>query len=99
MSGPPSAPTRSSLRLSGHVAELLRLREGLQLLERLVLDLADPLARHVERATDLVERARVLPAQSVAELQHAALAVREVLEGLAQRLLGEDLGSAVVRRL
>src|SRR5437868_2837192 len=99
MSGPPSAPTRSFLRLSRHVAKLLRLGEALQLLQRLVLDLADPLARHVERAADLVERARVLPAEPVAQLEHAALAVGEVLQRLAQRLLGEDLRGALVRRL
>src|SRR4051794_10475349 len=81
------------------VAELLGLGEALQLLERLVLDLADALARHVERAPDLVERARVLAAQAVAELEDAALAVGEVLQRLAQRLLGEDLRGALVRRL
>jgi hypothetical protein len=83
----------------GDVAELLGLRERLQLLERLVLDLADPLARHVERAADLVERAGVLAAQAVAQLEDAALAVGEVLQRLAQRLLREDLGGALVRRL
>src|SRR3954452_1891604 len=84
---------------SGDVAELLGFGEALQLLQRLVLDLADPLARDVERAAHLVERARVFPAEPVAQLQHAALAVRQVLERLAQRLLGEDLGGAVVGRL
>src|SRR3954467_11380242 len=83
----------------GHVAQLLRLGERLKLLERLVLDLADALARDVERAADLVEGARVLAAQPVAELEHAALAVGQVLERLAQGFLGEDLGGAVVRRL
>src|SRR3954471_10828969 len=81
------------------VAELLGLGEALELLERLVLDLADALARHVERATDLVQRARVLPAQAVAQLEDAALAVGEVLQRLAQRFLGEDLGGALVRGL
>src|SRR5215217_7323096 len=81
------------------VAELLRLGEALELLQRLVLDLPDPLARDVEGAADLVERARVLPAQPVAELEHAALAVREVLERLAERLLREDLGGPLVRGL
>src|SRR4051794_32365151 len=81
------------------VAELLRLGEALQLLQRLVLDLADALARHVERAPDLVQRARVLAAQAVAELEDAALAVGEVLQRLAQRLLREDLGRALVRGL
>src|SRR5215213_8309481 len=83
----------------GDVAELLGFGEGLQLLQRLVLDLADALARDVERAPHLVERARVLSAEAVAELEHAALAVRQVLQRLAQRLLGEDLGGPLVRRL
>src|SRR5689334_13375097 len=96
MSGPPSAPTW--IRLS-HVAELLRLGQRLKLLERLVLDLPDPLARHVERAADLVERARMLAAEAVAQLEDAALAVAQVLQRLAQSLLGEDLGRALVRRL
>src|SRR3954452_6748142 len=82
-----------------HIAELLGLRERLQLLERLVLDLADALARDVERSPDLVERARVLPAEAVAQLEHPPLAIREVLERLTQRFLGEDLGGALVRGL
>src|SRR5689334_8373425 len=89
-------PARSPL---GDVAKLLRLGEALELLERLVLDLADALARDVERPPDLVERARVLAAEAVAQLEHAALAVGEVLQRLAQRLLGEDLRGALVRRL
>src|ERR687898_1337688 len=80
-------------------AQLLRLSQRLKLLERLVLDLADALAGDVEGPADLVERARVLAAQAVAQLEHAALAVGQVLERLAQRLLGEDLGGALVRRL
>src|SRR5215210_4294417 len=102
MTGPTSAracPRLSRVRPLRDVAELLGLRERLQLLQRLVLDLADALARHVERAPDLVERARVLPAEAVAQLEHAALAVGEVLQRLAQRLLRQDLGGALVRRL
>src|SRR5436309_6296726 len=83
----------------GYVAELLGLCERLELLERLVLDLPDALARDVEGAPDLVERAGVLPTQPVAQLEYAALAVGEVLERLAERLLGEDLRGTVVRRL
>src|ERR1035438_7292672 len=80
-------------------AGLLRLCEALQLLQRLVLDLADPLPRDVERASHLVERARVLAAEPVPQLEHAAFAVGQVLERLAQRLLGEDLGGALIWRL
>src|SRR3954447_21875240 len=94
---PRPAATRAA-RL-GNIAELLGFRKALQLLERLVLDLADPLARDVESAAHLVERARVLAAEPVAQLEHAALAVGEVLECLAERLLGQDLGCAVVRGL
>src|SRR5829696_3333697 len=95
MTGFTSAPSWRALNRVGtlcDVAELLGLRERLQLLQRLVLDLADALARHVERA-------RVLAAEPVAQLEHAPLAVGEVLQRLAQRLLGEDLGGALVRRL
>src|SRR5688572_17131659 len=81
------------------VAQLLRLGEALELLQRLVLDLPDALAGDVERPPHLVERARVLAAEPVAQLEHAPLAVGEVLQRLAQRLLGEDLGGALVRRL
>src|SRR3954447_12664535 len=90
------ADRASALR---HVAQLLRLGQRLELLQRLVLDLADALAGDVERAAHLVQRARVLAAQAVAQLEHAPLAVGEVLQRLAQRLLGEDLGRALVRRL
>src|SRR5919107_4995454 len=105
MTGFTSAPSGRAFRGSPpaqalrDVAELLGLRERLQLLQRLVLDLADALARHVERAPDLVERARVLAAEAVPQLEHAPLAVGEVLQRLAQRLLGEDLRRALVRRL
>src|SRR4029079_15954154 len=81
------------------VAQLLGFSQRLQLLQRLILDLADALARDVEGAPDLVERARVLAAQPVAELEHAALAVGEVLERFAERFLGENLGGPLVRRL
>src|SRR4051794_8478541 len=102
---PPGRPAESFRRRSrrasrlGDVAELLGLGEALELLERLVLDLADALAGDVERPAHLVERPRMLAAEAVAQLEHAALAVGQVLQRLAQRLLGEDLGSALVGRL
>src|SRR5204863_7855874 len=80
-------------------AQLLRLGQRLQLFQRLVLDLADALAGDVERPPYLVEGAGMLAAQPVPELEHAPLAVGEVLEGLAQRLLGEKVRGAVERRL
>src|ERR671910_2183752 len=79
--------------------KLLRLGERLELLQRPVLDLADALAGHVEGPPHLVEGARVLAADPVAKLQHPPLAVGEVLERLAERLLGEDVGGALVGRL
>src|ERR1019366_7222980 len=81
------------------VAQFLGLREVLELLERLVLDLADPLARDIERTADLIERARVLAAEAVAQLEHAPLAVAEVFERVSQGFLGEDLHGALVWRL
>src|SRR5205823_8452313 len=80
------------------VAKLLSFGERLQLLQRLVLDLADPLARDVERPPDLVERARVLAAEPVAQLEHAALAMRERAEDLAQRLLAHRRLGGLVRQ-
>src|SRR5262245_41031017 len=55
------------------VSEPLRLRERLELLERVVLDLADALPRHSERLPDLLERARLRAVEPVAQLDHAAL--------------------------
>src|SRR5688500_8349268 len=99
MSAPRPADQRALAPALRHVSQLLGLGEALELLQRLVLDLADPLARDVERAADLVERPRVLAAEPVAQLEDAPLAIGEVLERLAQRLLGEDLGGPLVRGL
>ncbi len=89
---------RSSRRL-GDVAKLLRLSQRLELLEALVLDLADALAGDVEGLADFVEGAGLFAAEAVAEFEDAALAVGEVLEGVAEGFLGEDLCGAVVGAL
>src|SRR5436189_1770106 len=54
------AAERVSAKLRRDVLERLRFCERAELLQALVLDLADPLARNVERPPHLVERARVL---------------------------------------
>src|SRR5881398_1807556 len=73
LSHPQTHPAVASTiwRTLGDVFEAVRVRECAQLLERLVLDLADPLARDVERPPDLVERARMLAVEPVAKLEHA----------------------------
>src|SRR6184192_236540 len=82
-----------------YVFQGMRVREGPQLLQRLVLDLADALPGHVERAAHLVERARVLAVQAVAQLEHPALAMRQRAQDLLQRLLAHrDLGRLVGQR-
>src|SRR5437764_15035960 len=53
----------------GDVFELLAVGERAQLLQALVLDLPDPLARDTEGAADLVERARLFPVEPVAHLE------------------------------
>src|SRR3954452_7054629 len=45
----------------GDVAQALRLGQRLELLQRVGLDLADPLARDVELAADLLERLGLAP--------------------------------------
>src|SRR5512146_2565010 len=82
-----------------NVAKLDRVGESAQLLQALVLDLADALTRDVERAADLVERTRVLAVEPVAELEDLSLAAREGAEDLAQRLLAHrDLRFLVWKR-
>ena len=62
------------------------LDEDHQLLEGRLLDLADALAREVERPPDLVERERPLVVEPVAQFEHAPLAVGERLHRLVQGL-------------
>src|SRR5829696_1544901 len=59
------------------VFEPLRLGQGLQLLQRVVLDLPDPLTRDAERAADLLERARRVAVEAVAHLDHVSLPWRQ----------------------
>ena len=60
--------------------EPLRLRQGLEFLQRVVLDLADALAGHAERLPDLLQRLRLLAGEAVAKLEDEALALREGVE-------------------
>src|SRR5829696_4471324 len=83
---------------SARVAEALGLGERLELLERVVLDLADALARHVERAADLLERERARAGQAEAHLDHLALALGQRVEGAADVLLAEVLRRHLERR-
>src|SRR6478672_2485697 len=89
---------RPSRRLADGVAERLRLGQVLELLQRVVLDLADPLAGHAERAADLLERPRLSAEQPVAELDHLALAPRERVERVDDVLAPEQQLGRVERR-
>src|SRR5438094_1003348 len=86
--------------LGGDVLQRLGFCERAQLLQALVLDLPDPLARDVERPADLVQRPWVLAVEPVTELEHAALARREAAEHAPQRRLAQlHLGDLVRQRL
>src|SRR5262249_19756979 len=63
------------------------------------LDLADPLAGHLEDPADLFERIGVAVAEAVAELDDLALAVGEGLEDRVDLLLEHLLGRGVDRAL
>ena len=81
------------------VADALCVGECTELLQALVLDLADPLAGDLEMATDLVKRPRLLAVEAVAQLEHLALALGEVVEDASQRLpLQRRLGQLVRER-
>src|SRR6185369_601052 len=72
------------------VLQLAAARWVTQLAQRLRLDLTDALARDVELAADLFERARAPVLEAEAQLEHASLAEREPFEH-ALHLLFEQL--------
>src|SRR5260221_14522239 len=79
-SRPPRRGRQPKSRALRDVAAGLSPREGPQLLQALMLDLSDALARDVERPAHLVERPRLLPIEPVTELEHLALAIGELEE-------------------
>src|SRR5690349_4590817 len=61
------------------------------------LDLADALPGDAELAADLLQGERVVAAEAVPQLEHGALAPREVVEQAADVLAAELLEDRVVR--
>src|SRR2546425_6434589 len=84
---------------SNAILQPLRFGEGLELLERVVLDLADALAGDAEGLADLLERARLRTREPEAKLDHLPVALRQRRECVLDVLAAQgDLGG-VVRRL
>src|SRR2546423_13290506 len=79
--------------------ELLRPCKHLQFPQTLVLYLADPLARDVERPAELVQRPRILTVEAVAELQHCSVAAGQRTEDFPQRFLAKRRLRRLVRQL
>ena len=71
----PGAGCRVSVQ---ELPQPLRVAVGVELVERLRLDLADALAGDAEALADLLQRAGLLAAEAEAELQDLALAVGEL---------------------
>ena len=67
--------------LGGAIAQCLSLRHRLETLQGVVLDLANPLARHTKRLPDFFERTRLLAIQPEAQLDHLTLALRTTRRG------------------
>src|SRR5262245_48872352 len=67
--------TPDFLRLLRAVFEALGLGQRLEPLQRVVLDLTDPLARDAEGAADLFQRARLRAREPEAKLDHLPLAI------------------------
>src|SRR5919197_819020 len=89
---------QSSRGVSGDVADALSVGERAELLQALVLDLPDALARDVECAADRVERPRLLAVEAVAKLEHPPLALGERAEDRPERLALERRLSELVRK-
>src|SRR3954464_12489119 len=81
------------------VAKALRLGQRLELLQRVVLDLPDPLARDVERAADLLERPRPAAGETEAHLDDLALALRQGGQRAMDVLLAQVLRGDLERGL
>src|SRR5205814_9943189 len=93
-------PLGPSARSLGDVSQRDGVRERAQLLQALVLDLADALTRDVERAAHLVERARVLAVEPGTQLRHTPLAQAQRAEHAHQgRLAQLDLRGLLRQRL
>src|SRR5580658_7381149 len=80
------------------VPEPLCLRERLELLQRVVLDLPDALAGHVEGAADFLERVGALAGEAEAELDDLALALRQRGQSAAEVLAAQVLGGELEGR-
>src|SRR6185437_10984531 len=81
------------------VADALRVGQRLELVERVLLDLADPLARHVERLADLPERVWAGAREPEAHLDHLALPRRQRPHHPAYVLAPQVLRGDLERRL
>src|SRR5206468_11514784 len=90
-SGSTSETAALKRRRLRRVAQTLGLRQRLELLERVILDLADSFARDVEGSADLLERERPLPGQPEAHLDHLALALGQRRQSPAQVLAAQPL--------
>src|ERR1035438_4260519 len=97
--GPASTSNGAWRVRSRHVAQALRLRQRLELLERVVLDLTDPLARHVERPADLLQRVGTLTGETESHLDHLALALGQSRQRPAQVLPAQAIGGKLERGL
>src|SRR6266540_5427816 len=96
---PGGSRRRRGARALGSASEPLRLGQGLELLEGVVLDLADALARDAEGRAHLLERVRLLDAQAVAELDHESFPLRQRVERLLDVVAPERERGGVERRL